>query len=113
MTIMLNIGLANTGHLSQKAAVSTALALLGSHAGPSKVVQSDTEPTLVVETYGDPSPTTVYRVAVALDQDCVAYYSVGDDLGLLIGPRPDSWAPFDKTLFRDLDGRPLAGLRYA
>lgn len=112
---ILNIGLNNTGHLTEHQARNIAFHMIGggnirehavvdaSHINEAAV---DKEPTMVVETFCDIAPELMHRIAVALNQDCIAYYSPAEDFGLLIGPKP--YASFQPRFFYGLDGNPLA-----
>lgn len=108
---LLNIGLNNTGHLTQQQARNIAFHMIGGmnireHAVAPSFHNDKVEPTMVVETFCDITPEMVYRVAVALNQDCIAYYNTAENFGLLIGPKP--YAAFVPHYFLALDGKPLA-----
>ena len=109
---ILNIGLNNTGHLNQQQARNIAFHMIGGaqireHATIHVAHDNANGPeaTMVVETFHDPTPELIYRVAVALNQDCIAYYSPSEDFGLLIGPRP--YEKFDPKFFVTCDGKNL------
>lgn len=117
MSIILNIGLKNTGHLSQAQAVKTAFHMIGGiHIREYKVFGAEhdaggagkvVEPTMVVELFSDIAPGLLARVSVALNQDCVAYYNEDEEVGLLIGPNP--YDRFQPRYFVLMDGLPLDG----
>lgn len=78
-------------------------------------VESHTEPTLVVQFETkqlDSAQVNVIALAEGICQrfnlDCVALFSTGIDLGVLIGPGARQWGPFDANKFFLLDGRSLA-----
>ena len=115
--ITLNIGLNNTGHLSQAQAVKTAFHMIGgSNIAEYKVLGSEhdangsamvSEPVMVVDLFCDIVPSLIARIAVALNQDCIAYYNSDEEIGLLIGPRP--YDRFEPRYFVMMDGLPLDG----
>lgn len=109
---ILNIGLNNTGHLSQQQARNIAFHMIGgAHIREHALIEAEhenadgAEPTMVIETFCDITPELVYRIAVALNQDCIAYYSPAEDFGLLIGPRP--YEKFEPKFFVTCDGKNL------
>lgn len=114
--IILNIGLAGNGQTFDEHQVSESVAELVSGVGSfCALVQSHTEPTLVVEFVTaelDAAGVDVLTVASTIcrlwDQDCVALYSTGVGAGFLIGPRAAAWGPFNPNYFFLLDGRTLA-----
>jgi hypothetical protein len=75
-----------------------------------KVVQSDTELTLVIlaEDNGIGQDNRVDMLAVALKQDCIAIWSVDQQYGQLIGPKAAAWGEFNPEFFFMLDGTRLA-----
>lgn len=110
---LLNIGLNNIGHLTQKQAVNIAFHMIGGMnirehgvVNGAHPAAPDDEPTMVVDTFTDVTPEMAYRIAVALNQDCVAYYNEAEDFGLLIGPKP--YAAFVPHYFHLMDGTTLA-----
>ena len=118
MKITLNIGLALEGKPNLTAdealaAVKTSGLLVGRYA----TVQSDTEPTLVVDARTDsavmiPFNASVWQIADALSQDCIAVYIPNTNKpaaeGMLIGPRAAAWGEFNPAYFIDIDGNRLA-----
>ena len=112
MHLTLNIGLAREGN--SNIGVGTALRDLNRlgfsilrHAGHT----SDTEQTLVVDVVHRGSAQMVgnnlFRLSQLLGQDCIAV--VNEDTGdrTLIGPRADTWLPFNPAYFLNLDGTRL------
>jgi hypothetical protein len=114
--IILNIGLAGNGQTLDEHLVSESVAELVNGVGSfCALVQSHTEPTLVVEfvtaeldAAGVDVLTVASTICNQLDQDCVALYSTGVGAGFLIGPRASKWGPFNPNYFFLLDGRTLA-----
>lgn len=72
-----------------------------------KLVQSDTEPTLVVVAE-DSFPAAPYRVAYDLKQDCIAIYWPHKAAGELLGPQSHKWGAFNPEFFIMPDGSRLA-----
>lgn len=106
VSAVLNIGL-NSATMSQDATLSVARTLLGQRARRTAVHTSDTEPTLVVELYGDITPGAVYSLASVLGQEAIAYYNAEIGFGLLIGPQAEKWGAFDPTQFLTFSGERL------
>lgn len=119
MKLILNIGL--DVNATQTLAANVALQIVAANdfrVERHAVVQSDTEPTLVVEVTFDPFFTAkgasatvgqaVYRTAKELRQDCIAVYNPSKPLGALVGPHAAKWGPFNPELFFLLDGTRLA-----
>ena len=105
---LLNIGLARDGQENVDPWVALDMAKIVAGVRPvfSVVYQSDTEPTLVIETR---LPVQAYRLnqlAEVLEQDCVAQWD--GKRGELIGPRAEKWLPFDPHYFINVDGTRLA-----
>lgn len=112
MKLILNIGL-NVKASSQIAA-HVALEIVkanGLLVHKHKVVQSDTEPTLVVEVTAGPFSTgssgTISTIANDLQQDCIAVYRADIGKGSLVGPRAASWGKFNPEFFFLLNGKRL------
>ena len=60
--------------------------------------QSTSEPTLIAELAVPLSGATLYLLAAALDQECIAQLSA-DSIGILEGPGADKWRPFNIEYF--------------
>lgn len=120
---LLNIGLDN---LPEEAGVgigrrslfaARALRAVGLSNQGAQVVNSDTEPTLVVKVkptagmaasrQGNAVRNAVFELAKALNQDCIAVYLPIADKGELIGPRAAQWGEFNPAYFFKLDGSRL------
>lgn len=104
--LTLNIGLA-------KIDAPKALAMLFSMGitpqGRPSFVQSDSEPTMVIDT--DASRSEVYRLAVHLGEDCIAAWDPAAQIGFLEGPRSEEWGGrFDPRYFFTKDGKRLEAL---
>lgn len=79
--------------------------------GNSRIVQSDTEPTLVVGVTPQPGilvRSAIHQTAVDLGQECIAVWELLPRYGSLIGPGAAKWGAFDPHLFFMLDGRRLS-----
>lgn len=78
------------------------------------VVQSDTEPTLVVMVTSINGPAftlaNLRQLAIDLGQDCIAVYRPQVGRGALIGPKAAEWGPFNPQYFFLLDGTRLSAL---
>ena len=100
MHLILNIGLDPqatpelAAHVTREILVANGFLL-----GKSRVVQSDTEPTLAIEVTGPEGWVTarINRTAVDLNQECIAVWNPARQAGVLLGPKP--WGPFDPKLF--------------
>lgn len=102
MSIVLNIGLARNDGKGNNRVVETLAQLEGYVLDDVRLVNSRTEPTLVVEVALVNlaiAAILCQRLSVALAQDCVACYSSDTGEGSLHGPKADAWGPFDPTLF--------------
>lgn len=64
----------------------------------SRVAQSDTEPTLVVELSTPLSQRMLDSLSIILSQDCIAQL-YPDGHGELVGPRAAAWGAFDPARF--------------
>lgn len=113
MKFILNIGL-DVKATSQIAA-HVALEIVKAHdfiVHKHKVVQSDTEPTLVAEVSGG-FPAAPYRIAYDLQQDCIAVYDPVKKSGELLGPQSHRWGIFNPAFFFLIDGSRLAAQKVA
>lgn len=110
MQFLLNIGLESKtlGKIAPVTAISAAR-LNGLTVTRTAVVQSDTEPTLVVEAQMSAvrAVRAIHTLAEDLGQDCIAAYYPGDAGWLLVGPRATEWGPFNPEFFLLLDGTRL------
>jgi hypothetical protein len=80
----------------------------GSYSSNVEIKQSDSEPTLVMSGYLsrlDPADFCdfLYKLAVALGQDCIAFAEVDDGgsiaHGWLVGPHASAWGDFNPAFF--------------
>lgn len=76
------------------------------------VVESHTERTLVVvvehwEESRAEELYAIYQLAIAFNQDAIAYYDNEDGYGEFIGPAAKAWGPFNSEFFFLPDGRSL------
>lgn len=113
MKFLVNIGL--DVKATRTLAADVVIQILGANdflVGKHKVVESDTEPTLVAEVTSlcGPMLTTqnFHAVAVDLFQDCIAVYRPATGGGALMGPGRAKWGAFNKAFFFDLEGKRLA-----
>ena len=76
------------------------------------LLQSDTEPTLVLKVTSLNGPTLTlqgfYGIATDLGQDCIAVYRPQQGNGALVGPRAAKWGSFNPAYFFNIDGTRLA-----
>lgn len=118
MSLVLNIGrrVDSTGAILPASSVYAALEALHLTVLSSVHVQSDTEPTLVVEveSWSDgigvdaAQAAMIGALAEDLGQDCIATWDPSEGRGLLLGPRADAWGSFDPSFFVGLDGHRLS-----
>ena len=109
MQVILNIGLDHPGgrHLPHWVTAAARLAwfkVTGAH-----LVQSDSEPTLVL-TVEDNEPGLDNRIdelAKTLKQDCIAVWYPEESWGMLIGPKAAEWGNFNPAFFFMPDGKRL------
>lgn len=113
MNFILNIGL-KVG-ATQALAAHVALEIIKANeiiVGKFKVVESDTEPTLVCEVRYLGGPTWAFKllhqIAVDLKQDCIAAYRPKTNGGALIGPNAKAWGEFNPAFFILPDGTRLS-----
>jgi hypothetical protein len=112
MKLILNIGLDVTASAPIAAHVALEIVkangfIVSSH----KVVQSDTEPTLVVEAIVADNLSLehgCYQTAVELRQDCIAVYVPLWRYGRLVGPCAAAWGQFNPEFFILPSGKRLA-----
>lgn len=114
MKFLLNIGLARKASPDIAAHVALEIVkandfLIGKH----KVVQSDTEATLVVEaTFPGRSALLciqmLRQISIDLEQDCIAVYRPETNGGSLVGPKAKEWGEFNPEFFFLLNGKRLA-----
>lgn len=117
MAIILNIGLEAlvNGRVVaiEPASVKQNLELtLGLSIARTTLVESHTEQTLVV--VAEPWAGSrgqqlydVYQLAVAFNQDAIAYYDDADGYGELIGPNAKAWGSFNSEFFFLANGQTL------
>lgn len=118
MSLILNIGrrVDSTGTILPASHVYAALEAHHLVVLSSVHVQSDTEPTLVVEVerwhegigVDAAQAATIGRLAESLQQDCIATWDPSEGRGLLLGPRADAWGEFNPEFFVGLDGQRLS-----
>lgn len=125
MQVLLNIGLDNvpvvgesfTNGVRNPAVVERlftvihALRAAGFKVQASKLLQSDTEPTLAARVLFCGHMTdfnqVLHDLSASLQQDCIAVYNPITGQGELIGPRAAKWGPFNPEFFFLLDGTRL------
>ncbi len=118
MSLVLNIGrrVDSTGTILPASHVYAALEAHQLEVLSSVHVQSDTEPTLVVEVerwhegigVDAAQASMISRLSAALGQDCIATWDPSEGHGLLLGPRADAWGVFNPGFFVGLDGHRLS-----
>lgn len=111
-TYILNIGLNSASGVIPAEQARKVLRAYGFSILREALLESDTEPTLVVEVSTGFATTLavlqlLYQVSEELKQDCIAVYR-GLTGGALVGPRADAWGPFNPEYFLLLDGRRLS-----
>ena len=77
--------------------------------GKPAVVNSDTEPTMVLA-IAAPSSADVHDLSKQLQQDCIAVYDARNWRGRMIGPKPEAWGDFDPKFFFLSTGKRLSDL---
>lgn len=113
MRMLLNVGL-EQGSTGTFNSVDDTLAVLGMHVHVRyhALVESDTEPTVVVLAEDSIGPTSVrgalYAVAQALGQQAIAVWDPMTQRGALVGPQADAWGEFNPAFFILPSGRRLA-----
>lgn len=73
----------------------------------SKLLQSDTEPTVVARVEVANANWQVAELAQKLNQDCIAVWSEREQRGALIGDKAATWGEFNPEFFFLLDGSRL------
>ena len=108
MSNTVNIGLAVNGcpPLSPDHALAVLRTVGGVAPLRAAVRQSDTEPTLVVETRSPLHASAAFEVARRLRQDAIAQWDGRE--GFLYGPAAAAWGDFDPAFFVTLDGSRLS-----
>lgn len=111
--LILNVGLNIGGTTAISAAVAKEILIAnGFVLGNEALVESDTEPALVIEAWPvhalHNTGVAIYQSAADLQQDCIAAYNPTTDRGFLIGPRAAAWGAFNPEFFFGLDGQRLA-----
>lgn len=99
MIATLNVGLQSDtlGRIPSQQALSCVRQAFGVYIDAT-YVRSDTEPTLVVSVFDQPSlQSKVFELAERLGQDCIAFVQGG--VGQLIGPRAAAWGEFNPEFF--------------
>ena len=113
MKLILNIGLDVNATSTIAATVALEIAKAnGMIIGKHKVIQSDTEPTLVIEGLyaGHMVDLTkhMHQIARDLQQDCIAVYQPLRGAGHLVGPKAIKWGQFNPEFFFLPSGKRLA-----
>lgn len=108
MRFILNIGLAGVlprvdyrgRHMSAAEVAFDAVKALNFKTCHYALLQSDTEPTIVVRANhnGDVAACTNW-LAEKLNQDCIAVFDIEGDLTGLYGPRAAAWGDFNPEFF--------------
>lgn len=111
--LILNVGLNIGGTTAISAAVAKEILIAnGFVLGNEALVESDTEPALVIEAWPVHALTSVgnslHQSAQDLQQDCIAAYNPATNKGVLIGPRAAAWGTFNPEFFFNLDGQRLS-----
>jgi hypothetical protein len=102
-------GVANRKVIMQLFTAVRTLRMLNFKVGTAKLVDSDTEPTLVVEvTHGGDPVACLNWACDYLNQDCIAMLDMDSAVGALVGPRAEAWGVFDPERFLMLAGNRLS-----
>lgn len=110
--VVLNIGLAREGQPNLRfTEVYKALGKAGIVPLEFLTEMSDTEQTVVFEAL-IPADHSVYAVAEALDQDCIALWDRMGNEGRLVGPRAAKWGDFNPEYFILPNGSRLSNARF-
>jgi hypothetical protein len=112
MRLTLNIGLDVNATSTIAAAVALEIAKAnGMIVYTHKVIQSDTEPTLVIDGLyaGRMIDLTkhMHQIAADLQQECIAVYQPLRGVGHLVGPKAIKWGEFSPEFFFLLNGKRL------
>lgn len=112
MKLIVNVGLEVqatrmlSAHVAREILVANGFTI-----GKTRVIESDTEPTLVAELVNVPLGAgpgiALYQTACDLQQDCIAVYAPHTGKGGLIGPNHKAWGEFNPHFFFGLDGKRL------
>lgn len=107
MPALVNIGLAvnGGGTIKPHHALAALRAIGGVRTLLARVLQSDSEPTLVAEIVPPLTATNAYAVADYLKQDAIAQWDGRE--GSLYGPNAGAWGDFNPAFFVTLDGHRL------
>lgn len=111
MNLILNIGTTSEGRPNLK---ETEMVLELYHAGfiveDHKIIQSDTEPTLVARVLAPSYHTDerIHSLSVLWNQECIAVYDRIAGTGRLVGPKAEAWGDFNPEYFFLIDGTRLA-----
>lgn len=102
----LNIGLdTNDGKVLGIGRIANSLENHGYTISKISVVESDTEPTAVVDVIAQAWAKNMYSVAQDLAQDAIAVSTGGDLIqGVLVGPSAENWGEFNPEYFFMHDG---------
>ncbi len=97
----LNIGLASNNGAAPINAVEVLTWLRATgrkQINDARIVQSNTEPTLVVRIDAPLNAAEAYALCAAFDQDCIAQSADGIS-GALLGPNAAQWGSFNPSYF--------------
>lgn len=108
MAIILNIGLAREGNTNLTVQdVLDEATMCGMKFDAYRIVESDTEPTLVARLTAG-SNLMNHTFSKNLEQDCIAIYADSINEGRLVGPNAAKWGEFNPEYFFLLDGSRLS-----
>lgn len=108
---VMNVGMKvdATGYVWELADVLEAAERHGVITGKPTIVNSDSEPTVVM-TFAAPSQKDIWQMAKALQQDCIACYDSRNWIGRLIGPNHEAWGAFKPEFFFTSTGKRLSDI---